>query len=106
MKASTLRTASFIVLALSIAAPTYWARVQLGLLTQEPSGTRCGMPVLAIWCLALLAGAVLSLIAGGLNFASLRKLPRPRTKARVVEAIALDLPGVLVILGMLAALLG
>jgi hypothetical protein len=58
-------------------------------------GWLCGNPMIGIICLAGIASSVLSLVATGLGIASLRAVPEPRPRARVIELIILFLPFVI-----------
>jgi len=61
----------------------------------EASQRLCGMPILAMVCLACLAAATLSIVATVLGTLSFRSLKPPRPKYRYVELLSLAAPCVI-----------
>jgi|GEM_PF-1820181 hypothetical protein len=90
-----LRSCSIALSVLSLLAPgayiaySSW-RFQQWAETQ--TGGVCGMPLLAVWAIGLLAMCVLSVAALGLGVASFVRLPAPRPRRRLMELVVLALP--------------
>ncbi|WP_369941503.1 hypothetical protein [Xanthomonas medicagonis] len=90
-----LRSCSIALSVLSLLAPgayiaySSW-RFQQWAETQ--TGGVCGMPLLAVWALGVLAMCVLSVAALGLGMTSFVRLPAPRPRRRLVELVVLALP--------------
>ena len=90
-----LRRLSWIMFAAALLLPFMWARVQLASLHQVHPPLRCGLPVLAIYGMAILVAGVLSLVAAGFALAAFKRLPRPRSAGRRSELALLAVPAVL-----------
>ncbi|MCL2340144.1 MAG: hypothetical protein FWC49_00375 [Proteobacteria bacterium] len=89
------RSASLAVFVLGLAAIFSWAWWQLGLFEQSEPGPKCGMPVLAIYGMAIVGSGLTSLLAALLNAPSLVRLPKPRPALRILELAVLAAPAIL-----------
>jgi hypothetical protein len=92
-----LRRASLIAGMASIVLPAAYAFAQLRAFDARVAtqgGVACGLPVIGIAALAMLASMLLSLVAIGLGVAAYRRQPGPRTAHRTVEVFLLALPSV------------
>ncbi len=90
-----LRTLSWAVFLLAFAGPALWAWSEVAAFERANPGPGCGMPILAIYLLALSGTGVLSLVAGGLGGAAFVRVPKPRPRLRIVELAVLFAPAIL-----------
>ena len=98
-----LRRASWIVGAAAVVLPAGYAFVQIRAFDEwaaKQGGVACGMPVVAILLLAVVAAATCSLLAVVLGVVAWRRQPGPRTLRRMGEIVLLAAP--LILLAVLA----
>lgn len=93
---SKLRFFSWVVAAASVLAPSALLAYQLAQLSKwakAQGGLVCGMPVLAMWFLAIISCTILSLIASSLNGVHLWH-SRPVTAKRYAELGIITAPAI------------
>ncbi len=105
----TLRSASCFIGLASLLVPATYVFVQgraFEAWSKTQGGVVCGMPLLAIWFLALVASALLSILAVLVNYASLVRQRGASSPARFIELGVLALPFLVAVAAIFLALLG
>jgi hypothetical protein len=91
----TIRRLAWIVFVASLVLPALWARAQLLEFDRSHPQFACGLPIMAIYGLAMIGSGVLSLVAAALGAKALAAAPRPIAARRKLEFAMLAMPALL-----------
>ena len=101
---SNLRILSWLLLLTALAGPSVWAYFEMANFAESRPGPGCGLPVLGILAVAVLASGLLSITAAIVGWLAWRRVPRPRPIRRTIEILVLASPAVVCVALMITVL--